>query len=85
MNQSINTRCLSRTELLFIYLRQNSQINSFCSRAYSWGYGDEYQVSISYLPNSMAAGHRITGTEPGDAIDVEDSALGLSLLSFENK
>lgn len=29
---------------------------------YSWGYGEEYQVWISYLPNSMTEGHRTCGS-----------------------
>ena len=58
-----------------MYLRQNSQMKSFWSLTYSWGYGDEYQVSISYLPNSMAAGHLIAGWAPGDSKEVDASLL----------
>lgn len=48
--------CLSSTARLFVYLRQNSQKNSFGNLAYSWGNGLEYQVSTSYRPKTMAAG-----------------------------
>jgi len=33
-----------------MYLRQNSQIHSLVCLPYSSGYGEKYQVSISYLP-----------------------------------
>ena len=47
-----------RTSLVLTYLRQNSHMCStdFCT--YSWGYGDEYHVSIRYLPNVMNSGKR---------------------------
>jgi hypothetical protein len=41
------------------YLRQNSQRKSLVTLANSWGYGDEYQVEISYFPNWTALGERL--------------------------
>lgn len=47
--------------------------------AYSCGNGLEYQVSISYLPNSIAAGHRSCSTscdEPGLIFEGEWAKFG---------
>lgn len=47
--------------------------------AYSCGNGLEYQVSISYLPNSIAAGHLSCSTscdEPGLSFDGELARFG---------
>lgn len=51
--------------------------NVFTHLAYSCGKGLEYQVSISYCPNSIAAGQRSCDTiaiEPGLSFVGEDNA-----------
>jgi hypothetical protein len=39
--------------------KEMMKIGTITYLAYSWGKGDEYQVCISYEPNSMAAGQRV--------------------------
>jgi hypothetical protein len=65
--------CRFTIGLDFMYFRQNSHKKSFGSLAYSCGYGDEYHVDISYLPNCISKGDR--ADDPGDDDDKCGTAI----------
>lgn len=47
------TLCRCSVRSLFMYFKQNSHMYSLSHFANSSGYGEKYQVSISYCPNSI--------------------------------
>lgn len=59
-----HTRCLHAPNRLFMYLRQNSQIQRRPSGidAYSSGNGASYHVFMSYCPNLMVRIRRRAGS-----------------------
>lgn len=48
------------------FLAETYNIQYTVYLAYSWGYGEEYHVTISYRPNWMSGGERVLGTRVVD-------------------